>query len=109
MTSTRDIGLDVEPPKSECSDNKCPFHGSLPVRGIVLDGIVVSQWDKTATVQREYKVKIRKYERYEKRKYKVHAHNPPCLAAKIGDKVKVAECRPISKTKKFVIIENEGR
>jgi small subunit ribosomal protein S17 len=35
----------------------------------------------------------------------MHAHNPPCINAKEGDVVKIAECRPLSKTKKFVVIE----
>ena len=38
----RDIGIQIEPPDEECNDENCPFHGSLPVRGRVLEGIVVS-------------------------------------------------------------------
>ncbi|MCZ7362495.1 MAG: 30S ribosomal protein S17 [Candidatus Methanoperedens sp.] len=85
---TRDIGLDVQPPTKECTDPNCPFHGVLPVRGQVLSGVVIA-----------------KYERYEKRKTKVHAHNPPCIDAKVGDNVTIAECRPLSKTKSYCIIE----
>ena len=48
---------------------------------------------------------LHKYERYEKKRSKVRSHNPPCINAKIGDEVKIIECRPISKTKKFVIVE----
>ncbi|HER54639.1 MAG TPA: 30S ribosomal protein S17, partial [Candidatus Bathyarchaeota archaeon] len=33
------------------------------------------------------------------------AHCPPCLDVKAGDKVRLAECRPISKTVGFVVIE----
>jgi len=40
-----------------------------------------------------------------KKRSRVAAHNPVCINAKIGDKVRIAECRPISKTKAFVIIE----
>jgi small subunit ribosomal protein S17 len=102
----RDIGLDVIPPKDECSDANCPFHGSLSVRGLVLEGEVVSnKMERTVVVQREYSRKIRKYERYEKRRSRIHAHNPPCIDAKVGEMVKIAECRPLSKTKKFVVIE----
>ncbi len=103
---TRDIGLDVQPPTKECTDPSCPFHGVLPVRGQVLSGIVVSdKMDKTVVVQRAFVKKIAKYERYEKRKTKVHAHNPPCMDAKVGDNVTIAECRPLSKTKSYVVIE----
>ncbi|MEM2925257.1 MAG: 30S ribosomal protein S17 [Methanocellales archaeon] len=102
----RDIGLDVKPPDRECLDKNCPFHGVLPVRGQVLEGIVVSdKMNKTVVVQREYLKYISKYERYERRRSKIHAHNPPCINAKIGDLVKIAECRPLSKTKAFVVIE----
>lgn len=102
----RDIGLDVSAPTAACEDPKCPFHGSLPVRGQVFDCVVVS--DKmvgTVVVKREFEKKIAKFERFEKRQSKIHAHNPPCLGAKAGDKVKIAECRPISKTKSYVVVE----
>lgn len=102
----RDIGLNVAAPEKECEDPNCPFHGVLPVRGHVSEGTVVSaKMKKTAVVQREYVKRVPKYERYEKRGSKVHAHNPLCIDAKDGDVVKIAECRPLSKTKKFVIIQ----
>ena len=103
---TRDIGLEIPAPGSECEDENCPFHGRLPVRGIVLEGMVTSdRMKRTVVVEKEYLRFIRKYERYERRHSRVHAHNPPCINAKIGDKVKIAECRPLSKTKKFVVVE----
>jgi len=102
----RDIGINVSKPEKECEDADCPFHGTLPVRGQILEGEVVSdKAPKTVVVQRIYLKKIPKYERYEKRKSKIHAHNPPCINAKVGDVVKIAECRPLSKTKSFVVIE----
>jgi len=39
---------------------------------------------------------------------RITAHNPPCIAARRGEKVKIAECRPLSKTKSFVVVEKEG-
>ena len=104
--ATKDIGLSVKPPESECDDPHCPFHGHLSVRGQLLDGTVVSsKMDKTVVVQREYLKRNIKFDRYEKRRSKIHAHNPPCINAKEGDKVTIAECRPLSKTKNFVIVE----
>jgi len=32
-TGTRNIGLDVTPPKEKCEDINCPFHGKLSIRG----------------------------------------------------------------------------
>ena len=101
-----DIGIDVKMPEEECEDRNCPFHGRLPVRGQIIEGEVVSaKAQKTVVVSRSYMKKIRKYERYEKRRSKIHAHNPPCIDAKVGDVVKIAECRPLSKTKSFVVVE----
>jgi len=42
---------------------------------------------------------ISKYERYEKRKSKMHARIPKELEGQIsvGDRVQIAECRPLSK------------
>ena len=102
----KDIGLDVQSPAGKCDDKYCPFHGKLPVRGIVIDGIVSSdKMMKSVVVKRRYLKYNEKFERYEKRTRKYLAHNPPCINAKIGDEVKLAECRPLSKTISFVVIE----
>jgi len=107
---TRDIGLDVPVPSEECDDVNCPFHGTLPVRGQVLVGTVVSnKMDKTVVIQQRHEVLIKKYQRYEKRQSKIHAHNPPCIDAKVGETVTIAECRPLSKTKSYVVIKAEAR
>ncbi|MGZ4901469.1 MAG: 30S ribosomal protein S17 [Halobacteriota archaeon] len=102
----KSLGLDVPPPSKECTDKNCPFHGTLSVRGQLIDGKVVSdRATRSVVVQREYFKYISKYERYEKRKSKLHAHNPDCIAAKTGDQVSIAECRPLSKTKSFVVVQ----
>ena len=102
----RDIGYDVKPPEKECTDENCPFHGKLPVRGKILEGNVVSdKMSRTIIVESNYLHFIPKYERYERRRSRIAAHNPACINAKKGDKVKIAECRSLSKTKHFVVIE----
>ncbi|HML04268.1 MAG TPA: 30S ribosomal protein S17 [Methanobacterium sp.] len=103
------IGIDVQEPKEKCEDPNCPFHGTLPVRGQILEGIVTSnKAERTITVERSFYKFIQKYERYEKRKSKIAAHIPDCIQVNIGDSVKIAECRPLSKTKQFVVIEVKG-
>ncbi|MEM2907878.1 MAG: 30S ribosomal protein S17 [Candidatus Hadarchaeales archaeon] len=103
------VGLGIEPPKEKCSDKNCPFHGSLSVRGRILEGIVTSdKMSRTVTVELEYVRKVQKYERYERRTSKLHAHNPPCINARVGDKVKIMECRRLSKTKSFVVVQRLG-
>ena len=104
------IGIKVKMPKRKCEDNNCPFHGSLRCRGRVFTGTVIStKMHKTATVEWERRYFLRKYERFEKRKSKVKAHNPLCMNANEGDVVKIIECRPLSKTKNFVIVDVLGK
>jgi len=103
---TRDIGYDVKPPEKICEDPNCPFHGTLPVRGKILEGIVKSEkMQKTIIVERNYLHFVPKYERYERKHKTISAHKPDCILLKRGDKIKIAECRPLSKTKHFVVIE----
>ncbi len=102
----RDIGVDVAQPKGECKDKNCPFHGDLKVRGQIIEGRVIrDKMRRTVVVEKEYRHYLRKFERYEKRRSKISAHNPECIAASVGDAVKIMCCRPISKTKSFVVIE----
>ena len=102
----RNIGLNVKPPSDSCNDQDCPFHGTLPVRGQVIMGTVVStKRQNTVSVEREFMHYVKKYERYEKRTSTYHAHCPPCMNLTVGDTVQIAECRPLSKTVSFVTVE----
>ena len=102
----RDIGIKAKPPEQSCKDPKCPWHGTLPVRGRVIEGRIVSaKAQRTAIIEREYFRFIPKYERYERRHSRIVAYKPDCIGVAVGDKVKIAECRPLSKTKRFVVIE----
>ncbi len=69
-----------------------------------LEGIVVStKMAKTATVLVE---RIKVHPLYKKRmrvRKKYHVHDE--IGVRLGDKVKIKEDRPISKTKKWKIIE----
>lgn len=100
------IGIpNIPMPENSCNDKNCPFHGKLSVRGRMFEGVVVSdKMDKSVTIKFDRFYFIPKYERHEKRKTKIKAHNPPCINAKQGDHVKIVECRPLSKTKNFVVI-----
>ncbi len=99
------IGINVEEPKEKCNDINCPFHGHLKVRGVIIKGKVVSTaMQKTVVVERERLHYVPKYERYEKRTSRYKAHLPPCIKVKKGDEVIIMECRPLSKTKHFVVV-----
>ena len=79
------------------------------MRGQTLEGTVAStDMDKTVIVEREYDVRVPKYDRYMKRRSRVPAHAPPCLDLEEGDEVRIAETRPLSKTKSHVVVEILG-
>jgi small subunit ribosomal protein S17 len=102
----RNIGVNVQPPTKSCDDKFCPFHGTLPIRGQIITGAVSSvKMKNSIVVKREYMSYIPKFERYEKRTSKYSAHCPPCIKVETGDRVRIAECRPLSKTISFVTIE----
>ena len=95
----------VEPPKRQCNDPNCPWHGTLRVRGVLLEGVVEKARAKRMVVVRHtYLYYDRKYKRYERRSKKIHAHLPDCIDVKPGDVVVIGETRPISKTVKFVVL-----
>ncbi len=71
---------------------------------VLLSGVVVSdKMNKTVVVSVSRFVKHPKYGKYYKinKKYKAHDEENKC---KVGDKVEIAETRPISKDKKFKVI-----
>ena len=74
----------------------------------VLTGVVTSdKADKTITVKVERKVKHPLYGKVIKRATKVHAHDED-NSASIGDIVSVKECRPISKSRTWVLVVNDN-
>ena len=70
-----------------------------------VEGRVVSnKMNKTVTVLVERQVKHALYGKYLRRSTKLHAHDEN-NACNEGDLVRVAECRPLSKTKNWQVIE----
>lgn len=70
-----------------------------------LVGIVTSnKMDKTIVVAIERRVKHPLYQKIIKRTTKLHVHDPD-NSCEIGDKVRVMETRPISKTKAWKLVE----
>ena len=112
MEKIKNPGKGIEVPKeikTESKDKNCPFTGSVKLRGKSFVGTVVSsKMNKTALVSWDRRKYIPKYERYVKLRTKVPAHNPESVNAKEGDVVMIYECRPLSKTKHFIIAKILG-
>jgi small subunit ribosomal protein S17 len=103
---TKKIEKKVEE-KVECGDRFCPVHGKdkLKMRGRTFEGEVIRKLSGKVTIQFERMLKLPKYERYEKRRTKIHARLPDCMKddVEIGDLILIAETRPISKMIHFVV------
>jgi small subunit ribosomal protein S17 len=70
-----------------------------------LTGKVISnKMDKSITVLIERLVKHPKYGKYIRRSTKLHAHDENNVCQE-GDIVTIAECRPLSKTKTWRLVE----
>lgn len=71
----------------------------------ILTGRVVSSaMDKTITVLVERRVKHPLYGKFMRRSTKIHAHDEANACGE-GDLVRVEQCRPLSKTKSWRLIE----
>src|SRR5580692_2071612 len=74
----------------------------------VLSGRVTSdKMDKTITVLVDRRIMHPLYKKFIRRSKKYAAHDEANLC-KIGDKVRIEECRPISKRKTWMVIERNG-
>ena len=92
--------------KASCADEQCPFHGKLSVRGRVFEGKVRKKFPRRIVIEFERIVPVKKYERFEKKKTKLHARVPDCMQnVEVGDYVQIRECRPLSKIIHFALIK----
>ena len=71
-----------------------------------LSGIIVSAHSKTIVVEVTRRVRHKLYKKIIKRTKRYHAHDEN-NELKIGDKVTIQECRPISKIKSWMIHESK--
>ena len=66
--------------------------------------VISSKMDKSVTVLLERQIKHALYGKYIKRSTKVLAHDEENNCGE-GDKVMIAECRPLSKSKSWRVVE----
>jgi small subunit ribosomal protein S17 len=70
----------------------------------ILEGVVVSdKMDKTIVVEVERRVQHPVYKKFIRRSKRYHAHDES-NAIKAGETVRIIESRPLSKTKRWVVI-----
>lgn len=74
------------------------------LRKVMIGKVTSDKMDKTVVVSVEIKEMDKTYGKIKKRTYKLKAHdeNNEC---KVGDKVKVMETRPLSKDKRWRVVE----
>ncbi|KAI4316362.1 hypothetical protein L6164_024349 [Bauhinia variegata] len=106
----KSIGLGFKTPREATEgtyiDKKCPFTGTVSIRGRILAGTCHSaKMTRTIIVRRNYLHYIKKYQRYEKRHSNIPAHISPCFRVKEGDHVIIGQCRPLSKTVRFNVLK----
>jgi small subunit ribosomal protein S17 len=79
----------------------------VSTRGRIFQGIVIRKFHKRVTIEFERTIKIQKFERFMKKKTRIHARLPGEFADEInvGDLIRVHECRPLSKIIHFIVIE----
>lgn len=74
------------------------------IRKVTKVGTVVSAaMDKTVVVKVESVVMHKLYHRFVQRSRKFMAHDE-ASACKMGDKVQIVECRPLSRNKRFRVV-----
>jgi small subunit ribosomal protein S17 len=78
---------------------------TAPTRGRSFEGKVVKIFPHRVVVEFSRVVKVKKYERFYKKKTKLHARIPKEINLLIGDYVRVMECRPLSKIIHFIVVE----
>ena len=76
-------------------------------RGRVFEGVITKKFPKRIVIEFERMIYVRKYERYARLKTKIHARLPEVMEKdiKVGDLVRVHECRPLSKIIHFVVVQ----
>ncbi|KAK8812202.1 hypothetical protein WA158_007436 [Blastocystis sp. Blastoise] len=103
-----DVGLGFKTPETAIKgtyiDKKCPFTSNVSIRGAILRGLVIStKMQRTIIVRRDYLQYIKKYE---KRHCNIAAHCSPAFHVKEGDIVTIGQCRPLSKTVRFNVLDH---
>ncbi len=77
---------------------------SKPIKKTIIGTVVSDKMDKTVTVEWQTYKKHPVYKKFFKQHHKLKAHDEKNEVS-IGDRVKIAEARPISKNKSWRVVE----
>ena len=77
----------------------------VQTRGRFFEGTVTKKFPTRVVIEFERTVFLKKYERFYKKKTKLHARLPTGMDIHVGDFIKIQECRPLSKIIHFMVIE----
>ena len=83
-------------------EEKEVIQSTVVVARSVTGTVVTSKMDKTITLRVERRVKHPVYGKFVRKSKKIHAHDADNICS-IGDVVTVEECRPLSKTKSWML------
>jgi small subunit ribosomal protein S17 len=74
----------------------------------IVGKVVSNKMDKTVVVAVEQHVPHKRYEKQilQTRKFKAHDAENKC---QVGDRVRIQECRPLSREKRWIVVDITGR
>lgn len=90
---------------NEMQEAKTSSAHAIGTRGRSFEGYVVKKFPKRVVIEYERTVYVKKYERFYKKKSRIHARLPEGMDVNLGDYIKVQECRPLSKIIHHIVIE----
>jgi small subunit ribosomal protein S17 len=109
MTESEETGPGVSPPETAApivtAEQATPEDTTRGNPRKVREGLVVStKMDKTAVVAVVERVRHPRYAKTVQRTKRLYAHDP-ANEARVGDRVRLAETRPLSRLKRWRIID----
>merc|ERR1711935_145325 len=96
----KSVGLGIKTPRTAIEgtyvDKKCPWTGSVNIRGKLITGVIkTTKMKNTVIIRKDYLHYIKKYNRFEKRHKNTPVHVSPAFRVKVGDEILAGQCRPI--------------
>jgi len=92
------VGLGIKTPRTAIEgtyvDKKCPWTGSVNIRGKLITGVIkTTKMKNTIIIRKDYLHYIKKYNRFEKRHHNTPVHCSPAFRVKPGDEILAGQCR----------------